>query len=95
MRKTFTDYLDDVSKTYADPLILASENGPMSPVLADRSTLAFGENPDKTGLQRGNSTTKDWYSFAGVFITYKIKAKKEKSCSAYPKHSKYKDYYLD
>nr|MBC8148007.1 outer membrane beta-barrel protein [Bacteroidota bacterium] len=36
IRKTFTDYLDDVSTTYADPSVLSSESGPYSMVLGNR-----------------------------------------------------------
>lgn len=36
LRKTFTDYIDDVSTTYADPAILAAENQPYALVLGNR-----------------------------------------------------------
>jgi hypothetical protein len=80
LRHTFTDYLDDVSKTYADPDVLFATNGELSAVLADRSLV----NPGKinTGRQRGNATNKDWYSFAGLTITYKIVPAKPE-CAAY------------
>jgi len=90
MRKTNTDYLDDVSTTYADPKILSAENGAMSAILADRS----GE-PNNTNLQRGNSSNKDWYSFAGVFITFKIVKKKKVDCPSYHQFKRYKDYYKE
>jgi hypothetical protein len=35
-----------------------------------------------TGRQRGNATNKDWYSFAGLTITYKIVPTKPE-CAAY------------
>ncbi|MCB0397118.1 MAG: outer membrane beta-barrel protein [Flavobacteriales bacterium] len=78
MRKTFTDYLDDVSMTYADPLVLNAENGSNSATLANRSLS--GE--DKTGRQRGNSNNKDWYNFTGIMINFKIGGAKE-VCPAY------------
>ncbi len=80
LRKTFTDYLDDVSTTYADPDVLFATNGELSALLGDRSLV----NPGKinTGRQRGNSTTRDWYSFAGLTITYKIEPRKAE-CPAY------------
>ena len=74
LRKTITDYIDDVSTTYANPDAL---NSPMSVILADRS--GTGNN---TGLQRGNSGTKDWYSFAGAFITFSFK-KDQGTCSSF------------
>ncbi len=78
LRKTFTDYIDDVSTQYVDPSVLSSENRPISAILADRSS-----NRNNIGMQRGNSYTKDWYSFAGMIITFKINAKKKCNCPAY------------
>jgi hypothetical protein len=90
LRKTVTDYLDDVSTTYADPIILSAENGPISAVLADRS----GENVSNTGLQRGNSGTKDWYAFTGAFITFKFNAGTDKSCPGVSnKHYKFRQVF--
>jgi opacity protein-like surface antigen len=86
LRKTTTDYLDDVSTTYADPLVL-SENGPMAQYLADRSS-----SPNEAGVQRGNAKTKDWYSFAGIFITIKFKALKDEKCPAYGKRT-FKEFF--
>jgi hypothetical protein len=80
MRKTFTDYLDDVSTTYADPDVLFATNGELAAVLADRSLVNPGKS--NTGRQRGNATNKDWYSFAGLSITYKIVPRKAE-CPAY------------
>ncbi|HEY4798149.1 MAG TPA: DUF6089 family protein [Bacteroidia bacterium] len=71
LRKTFTDYLDDVSGTYVDPVLLASEKGAMAGALSDRSLVKEGGS--NIGRQRGNSSTKDWYSFAGVIITFKMR----------------------
>lgn len=78
MRMTFTDYLDDISSTYANPLILAAEYGPAAAVLSDRS----GSPTSLEDRQRGNSTGNDWYSFAGITVTYRIKNKPE-NCAAY------------
>lgn len=76
MRKTFTDYLDDVSKTYYSPAILAAEHGAVAAVASDPSK---GTDPafSNVGRQRGNPTTKDWYSFAGIGLTLKLKEKRE------------------
>lgn len=86
MRKATTDYLDDVSTTYADPLILSAENTPLSAILADRSKVQ-----NETDMQRGNSGTKDWYSFAGAFATIKFKALRGDKCPAY-REKKFKEY---
>jgi hypothetical protein len=81
LRKTFTDYLDDVSKRYYDPAALAAARGVQAAALSDPS---IGTDPsfDNTGRQRGNPTTKDWYSFAGIGLTIKLKGKRE-TCPAF------------
>lgn len=76
IRKTFTDYLDDVSGNYADPILLARYNGPLAAALADRSL--YPENINNSGFNRGNSNFKDWYATAGIYLT--ILLKKEPPC---------------
>lgn len=74
IRKTFTDYLDDVaSDTYLDPISLSSANGSTAAALANRSLDGnrFGK--------RGNSSTKDWYVYFGGMVS--IKLGKERNCS--------------
>lgn len=95
IRKTFTDYIDDVSTRYANPVILAAENGPMAATLADRRIAPEGEVlPDPTGLERGNSRTKDWYVYTGLTITIRIKPQ-TKRCPAYKQHPRVKIKYRD
>lgn len=65
IRKTFTDYLDDVSGSYVNSDILSAENGPLSATLANRSLTATN------GMNRGNPGNKDWYVFYGVMLTFK------------------------
>ena len=67
IRKTFTDYIDDVSGNYLDSDVATGLNGPLSAQLSDRS-LSSGS---KAGLNRGTSLSKDWYSFYGVMLTFK------------------------
>lgn len=74
MRATSTDYLDDVSTTYANPYIILAEQGPEAAALSDRSTSVLAELPN-TGRQRGNSKNNDWYSFAGITLTVKLPGK--------------------
>lgn len=74
MRYTFTDYLDDVSGNYYDNITLLMERGDIVAALADRS-----ESLHKEGTGRGNVTTKDWYSFAGMTITFRI-GNEDKTC---------------
>ena len=71
MRKTTTDYLDDVSQTYY-------LNNP-----ASEGTMGLASDPTLThvaGMQRGNSRNTDWYSFAGVSLTVKIRMLKKEGC---------------
>jgi len=61
MRKTFTDYLDDVSsKTYPDPATLHSD---LARQLSNRS-------PNQSVTIRGNPNTKDWYFMMNAKIQY-------------------------
>lgn len=71
-RRTFTDYLDDVSTIYADPAALQEANGPIAAELADRSlNQAFGAEGN-TGLQRGDPEKNDWYVYTGVTLTVRL-----------------------
>ncbi len=82
MRKTFTDYLDDVSGRYYNPAILATQKGLTSAQLSDPS---IGTDPKYTnvGRQRGNATTKDWYNFFGIVLTFKLNPKDDICPHAY------------
>lgn len=95
IRKTFTDYIDDVSTRYPNQVILAAENGPMAANLSDRRLHNEGEIlPDPTGLERGNSRTKDWYVFTGLTIAFRIKPKTDR-CPAYKQYPRVKIKYRD
>jgi hypothetical protein len=59
-RKTFTDYLDDVSTVYADPVLLEQNNGELARILADRSA-----NGREIGSERGNPESDDMYVLLG------------------------------
>lgn len=75
LHRTFTDYLDDVSKTYyldgpaLDPTKLTPEEYFSDPTLSH-----------KPGEQRGNSGTKDWFGIANISVTYKIEFNSKKGC---------------
>jgi len=69
IRKTFTDYLDDVSGKYVNPIQLAELRGPLAAELADPSLN--NQSATTLGLNRGNSNTKDWYVMYGAMITFK------------------------
>jgi hypothetical protein len=67
LRKTFTDYLDDVhNDSYVDPIVLAAENGPLAARIANQSL-----DGDQYGY-RGNSRTKDWYVMFGAMLTFRL-----------------------
>jgi hypothetical protein len=74
IRKTFTDYIDDVSTVY-----YRDTTGSWSPAqtyLADPSLgeiqLPDGIEVTQTGQQRGDSKDKDAYMFAHVTVSYKF-----------------------
>ena len=67
IRKTFTDYIDDVgSDSYVDPVTLDEVNGPLAAHLSNRSL-----DGSRYG-KRGTSATKDWYSFFGMMLAFRI-----------------------
>ncbi len=71
-RKTFTDYLDDVSSYYPDIYSLRNF-APATAALSFRTpelTGEFGENP--VGNNRGDTGNKDWYFFAGLNVSVNL-----------------------
>ena len=80
-RKTFTDYIDDVSTEYYDNDILRAERGDKAADIADPNKGAFDLQLDKmTGkskhdMTRGNPNRLDSYLFAMFSINYTIKKK--------------------
>jgi hypothetical protein len=69
-RKTFTDYLDDVSGFYADRDDLLAAN-PTSAIMADRSDPVEWPNgiAGHNGI-RGDNTQKDWYIYTSIGFSY-------------------------
>jgi hypothetical protein len=67
IRKTFTDYLDDVhADGFVDVEQLAIANGPKAAALSNRNL-----NGARYG-KRGTSSNNDWYVFSGVMLTFKL-----------------------
>jgi hypothetical protein len=69
-RKTFTDYIDDVSTTYFDQATLAQARGQKAVEMAYRGNELKNGNPnypDQGGI-RGGSKYKDWYYFTGFTL---------------------------
>jgi hypothetical protein len=67
-RKTFTDYLDDVSTTYIDN---SSFEDPIAAALADRGP-EIGESIVEAGTKRGNPDKDDSYFILSAKIEYFI-----------------------
>jgi len=68
LRKTFTDYLDDVSNTYVSYDYLAAESGPLAARMSNRTLNKDLTLTDNT--LRGNPNKDDWYMFGGIIISY-------------------------
>lgn len=82
IRKSFTDYLDDVSTTY---YLIGSRINP-------DATEEYFSDPAMDHdplMQRGNSKNNDWYVFTGFTITYKINLSKQTGCSDFQKRNAY------
>jgi opacity protein-like surface antigen len=67
-RKTFTDYIDDVSSTYPDAMALLKARGPIALRYAYR-----GSAPEvPVGTQRGNPGTNDMYHVIAFRLRYTL-----------------------
>lgn len=76
LRKTTTDYLDDVSKNYyIDFSQLQPQDIGAREFLSDPSPVKH-----LPGMQRGNPANKDWYSFAGITLTYRFTIGEKTTC---------------
>lgn len=62
-RKTWTDYLDDVSTTYVGSELLMEQVSAESAQLADRSRI-----PNAEGIKRGDDSLDDWYSYFNLSV---------------------------
>lgn len=86
-RKTWTDYLDDVSTTYVDAALLSSNTEAMAAILSDRSGEYELDHAYPAGTQRGDDSLNDWYAFFGLSITVKLNVfdafRKHQKCDAY------------
>ncbi|MFK8101416.1 MAG: DUF6089 family protein [Saprospiraceae bacterium] len=65
VRKTFTDYLDDVSGTYPDAGTLLETKGEVAAALSNRT-----EEVKRAGDLRGDAGDDDWYFMGGLTISY-------------------------
>lgn len=74
MRKTFTDYIDDISSSY----YLVGQNINPDNVGEILSDPTMSHDPY---MQRGDDQTKDWYNYTGITITYKFDLRNKKECN--------------
>lgn len=70
--KLFTDYLDDVSRTYADKDLLLASRGQQSVDYAWRGDQINGDPYPLAGTVRGNPGEKDWYYLVGITVGLSI-----------------------
>ena len=74
-RKTFTDYLDDVSSIYVDQNVLMQAKGAKAVEMAYRGDEIPGGLPyPNHGDKRGTPSEMDWYYFFGVNFEIKFSA---------------------
>ena len=67
VRKTFTDYLDDVSKTYPQ-----TNGGNIADITNASYEMSDPTGTHKLSEDRGDPNKKDWYSFAGITLSFKL-----------------------
>ena len=72
IHKTFTDYIDDVSKTYIDPVFLEQEKGVMAAYFSNPTINSLPSEVTEAGQQRGDPRDKDSYMFGIISFYYKI-----------------------
>lgn len=71
LRKTFTDYIDDVSGLFGDNAVITAGNGELAGLLNDRAGEITNEPPVRTATsQRGNADKDDSYIIGAVFISF-------------------------
>jgi len=74
-RKTFTDYLDDVSSMYVDRNVLLQTKGAKAVEMAYRGDELPGGQPyPNHGEQRGTPSEMDWYYFFGINFEIRFSA---------------------
>jgi len=73
-RKTYTDYIDDVSGSYGDYMKMVADGNILGANLSNRTGEYLNTAPVMlpAGTPRGRSDKNDWYSFFGVYLKYNI-----------------------
>lgn len=98
MRKTFTDYIDDISTTYVYDIYGFNREAnvyygpnPYNPEeivalpITDDVLLSDPTLSHRKGQQRGNDYNTDWYSFYGITLTYSFDLEGNKNCKNFDK----------
>ena len=78
-RKTWTDYLDDVSTVYMNPSLLREARGQIAVQFADRSLDDMPEGQSLAGLQRGDPGRNDRYGYFLFSLGFRV-SKKATTC---------------
>ena len=68
-RKTWTDYIDDVSTTYVDHDLLTYYSGEICAGLADRSGEVEPGFVNAAGMKRGDDSLDDWFAYFNVSMS--------------------------
>ncbi|MBC7885628.1 MAG: hypothetical protein H7X99_09145 [Saprospiraceae bacterium] len=73
-RKTYTDYLDDVSGAYPFYDDMMSAGNTLGANLSNRRGEFFGTDNERlsTGATRGNPNNNDWYTHVGCYFKFKF-----------------------
>jgi hypothetical protein len=72
IRKTWTDYFDDVSTVYTDPKTLLSQQGQLSVTMADQSIISERGLDSNQSMQRGDPANKDYYGFLMASLNIRL-----------------------
>ena len=72
IRKTFTDYLDDVSTDFVGSSPAAASNDYPVEMSSQSELMSDPNGTHSRGVQRGDPTKDDWYSFAGITLSFKL-----------------------
>ncbi len=89
-RKTFTDYIDDVSKNYVDQNALLAARGATAVELAYRGNEVGAGPYPPAGATRGSSKNKDGYFYIAITFTSRYFFDKYKQTAGLPAYKKEK-----
>lgn len=93
IRKTFTDYIDDIGGAYPDMADLYEQRGTLSYALSYRA----GEyddiynNIDPSGAVRGYGGVKDYYFFGGIMLSINFKSGKDLTNASIKRKAKFSE----